>query len=51
MMQSAVFRKTGLRVAGRAVQARSVASMASFKSPAVYNEPNVRQFTHNARLK
>ncbi|KGQ08942.1 Delta-1-pyrroline-5-carboxylate dehydrogenase [Beauveria bassiana D1-5] len=40
MMQSAVFRKAGLRVAGRAVQARSVASMASFKSPAVYNEPN-----------
>lgn len=41
MMQTNVIRRAGLRCAGRAIQARSMASLASFKTPAVFNEPNV----------
>ena len=44
MMQTSVLRRAGIRCAGRAVQARSMASLASFKTPAVYNEPNVSIF-------
>lgn len=46
MLQSNAIRRAGLRCAGRAVQARSMASLASFKTPAVFNEPNVGVFQH-----
>jgi hypothetical protein len=48
MMQTSVLRRAGIRCAGRAVQARSMASLASFKTPAVSNDPNVCIFDQKA---